>query len=143
MKKHNTLKIVLITTGILFLCTWIFKAAYLQNNAYAAAERMQMGVFDLFNYQITAVQYFGYIALFVLVVGAFYGVLYATDAYGRMLDHLASKFKGKEKIALVVIMVILAILVSLVGMQLPLIIFLPFLISLVAQAPSITRPKKT
>ena len=131
MKKHNTLKVVLITTGILFLCTWIFKAAYLQGNAYVESDRMQMGLFDLFNYQITSLQYFGYIALFILVVGAFYGVLYATGAYGKMVDRLASKFKGKEKIVLVAIMAILAILVSFVGMQLALIIFLSFLISLI------------
>ena len=96
MKKHNTLKVVLITTGILFLCTWIFKTASLTGTGYEAGERMQMGVFDLFNYQITSMQYFGYIALFVLVVGAFYGVLHETGAYRNMLDKIASKFKRKD-----------------------------------------------
>ena len=131
MKKHNTLKVVLLTTLVLFLCTWIFKTASFQGSAYVAGERMQMGVFDLFNYQITSLQYFGYIALFVLVVGAFYGVLNETGAYGKMLDKLASKFKGKEKVVLVAIMVILALLTSFVGMQLPLVVFIPFLISLI------------
>ena len=131
MKKHNTLKVVLLTTGILFLCTWIFKTANLGATGYEAAERMQMGVFDLFNYQITAMQYFGYIALFVLVVGAFYAVLNETGAYRGMLDKLASKFKKKGKIVLVSIMVILAFLVSFFGMQLPLVIFIPFLVSLI------------
>ena len=130
MKKHNTVKVVLITMVVLMLLTWILPAAYFQSS-YVSQGRVQMGLFDLFTYPVTAISYFGFIALFVLVIGGFYGVLYRTGAYRSLLDTLVKKFKGKEKIALAVIMVLFAILTSVCGLNLGILIFFPFIISLV------------
>ena len=129
MKKHNTFKVVLITILVFMLLTWILPAAY-YSNGYVDQGRVQMGIFDLFNYPITALSYFGYIAIFVLVVGGLYGVLNKISAYRVMLDKIVSKFKGKENIVLSVIMVLLAVLTSVCGLQLGLIIFVPKIISL-------------
>jgi len=106
MKKHNTLKVVLITILVLMLLTWILPAAY-YSSGYVDQGRIQMGLFDLFSYPLTSLSYFGYLALFVLVVGAFYGVLNKVGAYRTLLDRLVNKFKGKEKIVISVIMVFL------------------------------------
>lgn len=130
MKKHNTVKVVLIMMLILMLLSWILPAAYFQSS-YVSQGRVQMGLFDLFSYPITAVSYFGFIALFVLVVGGFYGVLYRTPAYRTLLDAIVKKFKGKEKILLAVIMVLFAILTSVCGLELGIIVFFPFVFSLV------------
>ncbi len=48
-----------------------------------------------------------------------------------MIDKLAKSFKGKEKIALAVIMIILAIITSFTGLNLALLLVFPFIISLV------------
>ena len=130
MKKHNTFKVVLITILVFMLLTWILPAAY-YSNGYVDQGRVQMGIFDLFNYPITALSYFGYITIFVLVVGGLYGVLNKISAYRVMLDKMVSKFKGKEKIVLSIIMVLLAVLTSVCGLQLGLIIFVPMLISII------------
>ena len=92
MKKHNTFKVVLITILVFMLLTWILPAAY-YSNGYVDQGRVQMGIFDLFNYPITALSYFGYIAIFVLVVGGLYGVLNKISAYRVILDKIVSKFK--------------------------------------------------
>ena len=130
MKKHNTFKVVLITLLVLMLLTWILPAAY-YSGSYVDQGRVQMGLFDLFNYPITAISYFGYIAAFVLVVGGFYGVLNKIGAYRTMLDKLVSKFKGKEVVVLSIIMVLIALLTSLCSLQLGLIIFFPMLVSII------------
>lgn len=130
MKKHNTVKVVLITMLIFMLLSWILPAAYFQSS-YVSQGRVQMGLFDLFSYPVTAVSYFGFIALFVLVVGGFYGVLYKTGAYRTLFDTIVKKFKGKEKIVLAVIMVLFAILTSVCGLELGIIVFFPFVFSLV------------
>ncbi len=130
MKKHNTLKVVIITLLLFALLTWILPCATYQTE-YTELGRYQVGLFDILSYQSTVFGYFGYVALFVLVVGGFYGVLYKTGAYRRMLDSLVKKFKGKEVICLVVIMALFAFLTSFAGLQLALLMFFPFVISLV------------
>ncbi len=130
MKKHNALKVVIITLLLFALLTWILPCATYQTE-YTELGRYQVGLFDILSYQSTVLGYFGYVALFVLVVGGFYGVLYKTGAYRRMLDSLVKKFKGKEVICLVVIMALFAFLTSFAGLQLALLMLFPFVISLV------------
>lgn len=130
MKKHNTLKVVLITLLAFLVCSWIFTAAY-YSGGYVDQGRIQMGLFDIFSYPVTALSYFGYISLYVLAIGMFYGVLNKISAYRVLIDKLAKSFKGKEKIALATIMIILAIITSFCGLQTALLLAFPFIISLV------------
>jgi len=130
MKKHNIVKVVLITILVFFLLTWILPAAY-YSGQYAEQGRVQMGLFDLFNYPLTALSYFGYIAFFIILVGGFYGVLYKIPAYRTFLDKIVQKVKGREKIALSVMITVIALLVSVCGLQIGIALFIPFVISLV------------
>ena len=130
MKKHNTLKVVLITLCAFLVCSWIFTSAY-YSGGYVDQGRVQMGLFDIFSYPTTALSYFGYIALYLLAVGMFYGVLNKISAYRVLIDKLAKSFKGKEKIAISVIMSILAIITSFAGLNIALLLVFPFIISLV------------
>ena len=128
--KHNTVKVVLVTLAVFVLLTWILPAAYFQNS-YVEQGRVQMGIADLFSYPTTALSYFGYIALYILVVGGFYGILSKIGAYRTLLDKLSSAFKKHGKVTVSIIMVLLAVITSICGLQLGLIMFFPFLISLV------------
>lgn len=132
MKKYNALKVAIITLLVFVLLTWILPSAAFQTE-YQEIGRSQVGLFDLFsyNYQNTIFGYFGYVAVFVLIIGGFYGVLVKTHAYRRVLDTICTKFKGKEAICLSVIMALFAIFTSFCGVQLALLMFFPFVISLV------------
>ena len=130
MKKHNTLKVVLITLLTFLVLSWVLTAAY-YSGGYVDQGRIQMGLFDIFSYPTTAISYFGYIALFVFAIGVFYGVLNKISAYRVLIDKLAKSFKGKEKIAISVIMILLAIFTSFAGLQNALLFVFPFIISLV------------
>ncbi|MCI8346338.1 MAG: hypothetical protein HFJ12_00125 [Bacilli bacterium] len=130
MKRHNTIKVVLITVLVFMLLSWILPAAYFQSS-YVEQGRVQMGLFDLFTYPTTALSYFGYIALFILVVGGFYGILNKIPAYRILLDKIAKSFKKRGKIVLSIMMVLLAVITSICGLQLGLIIFFPFLIAVI------------
>lgn len=129
-EKHNVVKVVLITTIVFMLLTWILPAAY-YSNGFIDQGRIQMGLFDLFNYPLTALAYFGYIALFVLAVGGFYGVLYKIPAYRSFLDKVVALCKGKEAIALSVMMVLVAVITSVCGLQLGLMLFFPMLAAVI------------
>lgn len=129
--KSTSLKVVLLTMMAFMLLTWILPAAYYSNNQYIDQGHTQMGLFDLFNYPVTAVSYFGYIAFFVLAIGAFYGILNKIPAYRTFLDAIVEKVRGTEKFVLVIIMLLLAVLTSIGGMQLPLLVLFPMLISII------------
>ncbi len=130
MKKHNAIKAVLITMLLFMLLTWIFPAAYFSGE-YIDQGRVQMGLFDLFNYPLTSISYFGYIVFFIVLVGGFYGILYKIPAYRSFLDKIVAKVSGKEKIVLAAIMIIFAVLTSICGLQIGLAIFVPFVVSLI------------
>lgn len=130
MKKHNSVKVILITIMVLAVLTWIIPAAYFQTELVEEG-RLRMGLFDLFNYPITALSYFGYIALFVLVVGGFYGILYRIPAYRKLLDKIVDNLKGNEKLFLAVVVIVFAVLTSLCGVQLALLVFFPFVAAII------------
>ena len=130
MKKHNSIKVILVVIMILAVLTWIIPAAYFQTELVEEG-RLRMGLFDLFNYPVTALSYFGYIALFILVVGGFYGVLYRIPAYRKLLDKIVDNLKGNEKLFLVVTVIVFAVLTSLCGVQLALLIFFPFVAAII------------
>lgn len=130
MKKHNTIKVVLITMLVFLLLSWILPAAY-YSGQYVDQGRVQMGLFDLFNYPLTALSYFGYIGLFFVLVGGFYGILYKIPAYRTFLERIVKLFEGKEKIALSVMVVVIALLVSVCGLQFGIALFIPFIVALI------------
>ena len=130
MKKHNTIKIILGTVLVCFLLTWIIDAAYFSKE-FVNQGRVQMGLFDLFSYTLTSLSYFGYISLYILAVGGFYGILYKIPAYRNMLDAMANKLKKHGIITIVVIMVLLAAATSICGLQFGLFLFFPLIASLI------------
>ncbi len=127
-EKNNTIKVVLITMLAFMLFSWILSAAY-YSGQYVDQGRVQMGLFDLFNYPVTALSYFGYIAVYILAIGGFYGVLNKIPAYRSFLDRMADVCKGTEKFALVVLMLLIAVLTSISSLQLALLFLFPMLIS--------------
>ncbi len=130
MKKNRIIKVVLVTVLVIMLLTWIFPAAYF-SSGYAEQGRVQMGIFDLFNYPVTALSYFGHIALFLLIIGGFYGVLYKIPAYNSFLNKVSDKLKKNGKLVISLIAIINAILVSICGLQIGALVFFPMLVSII------------
>ena len=128
--KSSVLKIVLLTVLALMLMSWILPAAY-YSEQYIDQGRVQMGFFDLFNYPVTALSYFDYIAFFVLAIGGFYGILNKIPAYRTFLDNFVGRVQGHEVRFFAFIMLLIAALVSLGGMQIPLLVFFPMLVSVI------------
>lgn len=126
MKKHNTLKVVLITLIVFLVLSWIFPAAY-YSGEYVDQGRIQTGLADVNNYFMTSLSYFGYFALYLILVGCFYGVLYKIPAYRAFLDRIVAKVDGKVFIALTV--VLFALGVSIAGLQIGFAIFVPLVVS--------------
>lgn len=129
-KKHNTAKVILIAFICFMILSWIIPAAYF-SDSYVEQGRTQMGLFDMFNYPLTALSYFGYVALFLILVGGFYGILHKIPAYRTFLDKIVRRFEGKEKVLLSIMVVVIAALVSFCGLHIGMALFVPFVVALI------------
>ena len=130
MKKHNTLKVLLITILFTYLLTWILPITYF-NNELATDVRYPTGLFDMFNYPTLTLYYFGTTAIFVLAVGAFYGVFNKTGVFKSVVDKIVKLFKGKEIVFFATLVTLLSILVAFCGFGFELIFLLPLITAII------------
>ena len=130
MKKHNAIKVVLITLAVFVLLTWILPAAS-YSGEFTDQGRIQVGFYDLLVYPLIAISNFYPATIFILVVGAFYGILYKIPAYRNLLDSIANKLKSKGELFIGLTMIILAVATSVCGIQMGFVLFFPFLASII------------
>ncbi len=131
MKKHNLLKVVAITMFVTVLLTW-FIGGTTFNQTLNSEGVLKVGLFDLLNYSVGVVAYFGYVPLLLFAIGGFYGVLFKTKSYRNLIDKLVKSIKSRPRwIFLTVMIALFALLSSLVGQSLVLLFFFPFAITLV------------
>ena len=134
MKKHSLIKILAI---ILLLVVILSHLSGLGNT---------IGFFKLFegrngvsyialgdvlmNY-IQSFYYFFDTVLFLLVLGAFYGLLEHIDAYTKLKENLVSKIGDNKKRFLFIVIGVFAVLSSLTGLNMALLVFIPFAVSVI------------
>lgn len=128
MKKHNIFKVVGITILVVVLLSWILPSSYYYSGVIDNG-RAQVGLFDLFSYLGAILSYFGYIPLYILTVGGFYGVLYKTNGYRNLLNKIVDKYQGSEWVFLTIVMILFAVITSVSGLSLGLFFLFPFVIT--------------
>lgn len=123
MKKHSLFKFMAIIALVVLVLTYFIPGR--------GGEVSYLPFGDVLTNNIQAYYYFFDTALFMLVVGAFYGVLNKTGAYKKLLDNIVKKIKPISKIFIIVTIIVFALLSTLTGMTMPLIVFIPFVISII------------
>lgn len=120
MKKHGLTKILAIIILLTVIASYLIKGR--QGISQIALGDGIMNYFQSF--------YYFDVVLFILVVGGFYGILEHVPAYTKLQENIANKVKNK-KLVVFAIIIIFALLSSLTGLNLLLLIFIPFAISLI------------
>jgi len=123
MKKHGLLKII----GAILLLVMI--ASFALNGRSEVKD--YIGIGDVMFNGAQSLYYFFYIVIFVLSIGGFYGVLNKSPRYKKLLDSIVIKVKPFGKKFVLVTILIFAIISAFTGMTLPLLIFVPFVISII------------
>ena len=123
MKKHGLSKIL----GILLLLVVI--VSFILTGRSGIKDYIGLG--DVLFNVLKSLYYFFYIILFVLFVGGFYGVLNKAPAYKKLLDNIVTKIKPLGKKFVFIIILVFALITSLTGITLPLLIFVPFIVSII------------
>lgn len=123
MKKHSLLKSLGILLLVILILTYFIPARA------GTVKYLPFG--DIVTNYIQVYYYFFDTVVYILAIGAFYGVLNKTPAYKKLLDSIVKKMKPAGKKAIFITMIIFAVLTALTGITLPLLLFVPFVISII------------
>lgn len=129
-KKYGLLKGILLLILVAIALTWIIPNGDYQGTEYVTQSILyRIGLSD-----IPLLVYYGfYFALdkivLLLAIGGFYGVLSNTPAYERIVSGIAAKIKNR-KLFVVIMSVIIAALTSFLTQTFVVLIFVPFIISI-------------
>lgn len=128
--KYGLLKVLGISFLVFAVLSWIIKAGSYSGSTYTADATSPVGLYGLF---IDPLYSFGifvqYIVVF-LAIGGLYGILNKTGVYSKMVEGISNKFKNKKTLFLIITIITFALLSSLVGSQIALFIFVPFVIAI-------------
>jgi uncharacterized ion transporter superfamily protein YfcC len=133
MKKHSLFKALAIVLLVVMVCTYFISSrgndvSFL---AFKDGTASYLGFGDVAIYLVQSFYHFFDTIVFVLAVGAFYGVLNKVPAYKTFVNGVASKFKKNGFKFVVAITIIFALVSSLTGIDLPLFIFIPFVVAII------------
>jgi len=123
MKKHGLLKIL----GILLLLVVI--VSFILTGRSDVKDFVGLG--DVALNGLKSMYYFFYLVIFVLSIGGFYGVLNKAPGYKKLLDNTVKRLKPLGKKFIFITILVFAVVASLTGMTLPILIFVPFVISII------------
>ena len=122
-KRSGIVKILLVILLLVVIATYFIKGRQ--------GGITYLAVGDVFLDYIQSYYYFFDTALFVLVVGGLYGALNKVDAYKKLVKNVSDKFKDNGKLFVGVMTVVFALLASLTGLNIILLIFIPFVVSII------------
>ena len=123
--KSKLLKVIGILFLIYVVLSWIIPVGMYSGGEVTTNGIDPVGLIDLFNTPIQAfLTFFIYCVVFI-AIGGLYGVLDKTGALEKFTNSMEKVFKGKEKVFLIITIVLFTILSSLTGLILPLFILVP------------------
>lgn len=145
MKKSGLFKVLLAVLFLVVIISWSVGASMFdpQTGTLITLKEIftqyyglditsiQIGFFDIFSLIFATLMYFGEKLIFILSVGAFYGVLSKTGKYRAWVDKLADKYKGNEKTFVIIAAICLMLISSFTNLGMLLFIFIPMIIGIV------------
>ena len=122
MKKHSLIKVLAILLLIVVVLSYFIKG----RNGIS-----YIGLGDVVMNNIQSFYYFFDTVVFLLVLGAFYGLLEHVEAYNTIKEKIVSKVGDNNKKFIFIVIGIFSLLSSLTGLNLILLIFIPFVVSVI------------
>lgn len=124
-KKYGLFKVLSV------LLLLVVVASYFIKDRQSTISYIALG--DVFLNYIQSFYYFFDTFVFVLVIGGFYGFLNKVPAYKKMIEGFSKKIteKGKEKLFVIIVTILFALLASLTGLNMLLLIFIPMIVSII------------
>ena len=122
-KKYGLLKVLLVCLLLIVVATYFIKGR--------DGSVSYLAIGDVFMDYIQAFYYFFDTAVFIAVVGGLYGALNKVPSYRNLVRKTASLVAEKKQLFVIVVTVVFALLSSLTGLNVLLLIFIPFVVSVI------------
>lgn len=122
-KKYGLFKVLTVLLVLVIIAT------YFIDSRQGGKSYLALG--DVFLNYLQSFYYFFDTALFILVVGGFYGLLNRIPAYKKMLKSIVNRIGNKRKLFVVIITILFALISSLTGFNVLLLLVIPMFISVI------------
>ena len=123
--KTKLLKVIGISFLIYVVLSWIIPVGTYSNGELTTNGIDPVGLIDLFNAPIQAFITFILYGVVFATIGGLYGVMERTGALEKVTDRMSHAFEGKERVFLVITVVLFTLLSSITGLILPLFVLVP------------------
>ena len=133
-KNSDLFKWIGIAIFVALCLTWVIPYGYFQEGAFYEYDMKYLGLNDLPTILYYGVYFCLTTVIYLLAIGGLYGVLSKTKSYQSLVKKTAKIIKGKEIVAAVVLIVLLVGLTSILKTSFVLLVFVPFLISVLLNA---------
>lgn len=122
-KRNGIFKVLLVILLLVVIATYFIKGRQ--------GSISYLAVGDVFLNYIQSFYYFFDTAIFIFVVGGLYGALNKVDGYKKLVKDIAEKVSDNSKLFIGIVTVVFALLASLTGLNMLLLIFVPFVVSII------------
>ncbi len=135
-KSYDLLKWLGLFFFVAVIFSWIFNGGYFAgaNFQTITEETKPIGFTDLYTILSYGVQSVFAKAMFIIAVGAFYGVLSKTKSYSKLVNTIAKKIKGKEILFSLIASLLFVAMGSILTQSLVALVFVPFIVSILLNA---------
>ena len=133
-KENDLVKFVFIAILLTVVLTWIIPTGSFNGSSFTKADVVRTGISELSLSPVYAVSFFLQQIVFVLMLGAFYGVISKANGYRELVAKCAKFIKGKEVPAVLIVSALIALFVSLTSQVFISFIAIPFIITVLLNA---------
>lgn len=131
MKNEKLLKVLGLSLLFVIALTWLIPGSSIgMENILERGKVEPMGLMEIFGSFEILMVYFFQNSIFILLVGALYGVMNKTGAYKNLVDSVTSLVKGNENILLMITTALFILLPGITNLYFPLFVLIPLFISL-------------
>jgi len=133
-KENDLVKFVTLAILVTLILTWIIPGGSFSGTTYTEAGLTRIGLSEASLTSVYSVSFFLQQIAFVLVLGAFYGVITLTNGYKELVTKCAKFVKGKEIPVVLVVSLLIAVYTSIASQVFAALIFVPFIITVLLRA---------
>lgn len=133
-EKHDLIKIAGIMVLISAILTWIIPYGYYTGSEMVIEDITRIGITNFMQYGLLGIYYFTILVTFLFVLGGFYQVLSKTKGYQNLVKIISRKLRKREIPFVLIVSFILAALCGITKEYFPLLVFIPFIITIMNKA---------
>ncbi|MBQ4583639.1 MAG: hypothetical protein IJA94_01950 [Bacilli bacterium] len=131
-EKHSLGKILSIVLVLAVILSWVIPVGSFNGSEFVDQGLLRIGIADFGNMLYYVIAMAIDKVLFLLALGAFYGILTKVPAYQRIVTTIAKKLKGKEILFTVLVSLFLTVFTAFSSSAYASLIFVPFVINILA-----------